>query len=247
MEIFLGGESLNPDLKKLLDIQGFDKQIAEFELELKRIKQKEDRIIGVVETKFAQISEVKEELEELNKDLKFKEELLAETLDNLKKLEVKLNSISTEKQLQAVNTEIDIARTNKTVLEDKIESLKEQIANKERGLKELEDRYDQLKKTLRDYQERFAKRREEIKNKIEEIIQTKEELIPTIEKKIFRKYEKINKWAKGTAIVPVVKDACYGCFMKLTPQVLTLLQDTDEIVYCPNCGRMLYLEETEEQ
>ncbi len=237
---------MNPDLKKLLDIQGFDKQIAELEQELRRIQQKEERIIGVVETKLSQMNDVKEEIEELNKDLQFKEELLKDTLENLNKLEVKLNSVTTEKQMQAVNTEIDIAKTNKTVLEEKIESLKEQIEQKRKGLRELEDRYEQLKKTLRDYQDRFAKRREEIHNKINEINSLKEELLPTIDKKILKKYEKINRWAKGTAIVPVMKDACYGCFMKLTPQVLALLEDTDEIVYCPNCGRMLYLEEPSE-
>lgn len=237
---------MNSDLKKLLDIQSFDKRIAELELELNRIEQKEDRIVGVVEAKYSQITEVQEEIEELSKDLKFKEDLLKGTIENLNKLEVKLNSVSTEKQLQAVNTEIDIARTNKTVLEEKIESLREQIEQKQKGLRELEDRYEQLKKTLRDYQERFAQRRREIDEKIKEINLTKEELLPTIDKKILRKYEKINRWAKGTAIVPVVKDACYGCFMKLTPQVLALLQDTDEIVYCPNCGRMLYIDESEE-
>lgn len=237
---------MNPDLKKLLDIQGFDKKIAELEQELKRIQQKEERIIGVVETKLSQMKDVKEEIEELNKDLQFKEELLRDTLENLKKLEVKLNSVTTEKQMQAVNTEIDIAKTNKTVLEEKIESLKEQIEQKQKGLRELEDRYQQLKKTLKDYQDRFAKRREEIHEKIDEINSLKEELLPTIDKKILKKYEKINRWAKGTAIVPVIKDACYGCFMKLTPQVLALLEDTDEIVYCPNCGRMLYLEEPNE-
>jgi len=237
---------LNPDLKKLLDIQGFDKQIAELEQELRRIQQKEERIIGVVETKLSQMNDVKEEIEELNRDLQFKEELLKDTLENLNKLEVKLNSVTTEKQMQAVNTEIDIAKTNKTVLEEKIESLKEQIEQKQKGLRELEDRYEQLKKTLKDYQDRFAKRREEIHEKINEINALKEELLPTIDKKILKKYEKINRWAKGTAIVPVIKEACYGCFMKLTPQVLALLEDTDEIVYCPNCGRMLYLDETNE-
>ncbi len=237
---------MNADLKKLLDIQSFDKHIADLELELRKIQQKEERILNVVEAKLSQISDVKEEIEELEKDLKFKVDLLEETIDNLNKLELKQNSISTEKQLQAVTTEIDIARTNKSVLEEKIESLKEQIEQKNKGLRELEDRHEQLKKTLKDYQERFSQRREEINSEIDKISKTKEELLPTIDAKILRKYEKINKWAKGTAIVPVKKEACYGCFMKLTPQVLTLLQDTDEIVYCPNCGRMLYLDEDSE-
>ncbi|WP_035588809.1 zinc ribbon domain-containing protein [Hippea jasoniae] len=238
---------MNPDLEKLLEIQGFDKKISDLENELKRIDAKENRIIDVVDIKKAQIADANAELEELKKDLNLKEELLADTLETLKKLEVKLNSVSNEKQLQAVNTEIDIAKTNKTVLEEKIEAVKEEIEQKEKGLKELQERYEQLLKTLDEFREKFNKRREEIDKEIKDIEAAKNELLPTINKAVLNKYERINKWAKGTAIVPSRKEACYGCFMKLTPQVVALLKDTDEIVYCPNCGRMLYLDDESQE
>ena len=234
---------MNRDLKNLLKVQSLDRNIARLEEEMDKIEQKEQKILEVIATKQAQLKAAQEEKEEIEKDKLFKEGLLTDTLENLKKLEVKLNSTTTEKQANAVNIEIDIAKTNKNVLEEKIISLEEDIDAKEKDIKELEDRYIQLQKTLKEHKAKFDERRKEITLEIEKIKKHKEELLGDIDKELLKKYEKLNRWTKGTSIVPVRQDACYGCFMKLTPQILTLIEDTDELVYCPNCGRMLYKEE----
>ncbi len=234
---------MNQDLKNLLKVQELDRNIAKLEEEMDRIEQKEQKILEVIATKESQLKTAKEEKDEIVKDKLFKEGLLADTLENLKKLEVKLNSTTTEKQANAVNIEIDIAKTNKNVLEEKIISLEEDIDAKNKDIKELEDRYVQLQKTLKEHKIKFDQRREEITVEIKNIKEHKAELLGDIDAELLKKYEKLNRWTKGSSIVPVKKDACYGCFMKLTPQILTLLEDTDELVYCPNCGRMLYMEE----
>ncbi len=234
---------MNRDLKNLLKVQSLDRNIARLEEEMDKIEQKEQKILEVIATKQAQLKAAQEEKEEIEKDKLFKEGLLTDTLENLKKLEVKLNSTTTEKQANAVNIEIDIAKTNKNVLEEKIISLEEDIDAKEKDIKELEDRYMQLQKTLKEHKAKFDERRKEITLEVKEIKKHKEELLGDIDKELLKKYEKLNRWTKGTSIVPVRQDACYGCFMKLTPQILTLIEDTDELVYCPNCGRMLYKEE----
>ncbi len=237
---------MNQSLKNLLKVQDLDKRVARLEEEVDKINQKEQKIIEVIETKSIQLKEAREEKEEIEKDKRFKEELLADTLENLHKLDIKLNSTTTEKQLNAVNVEMEIAKTNKSVLEEKIISLEENIDAKEKDIKELEDRYAQLQKTLREHKVKFDQRREEIRIEIDNIEQQKKELLGDIDIELLKKYENLNKWSKGTSIVPVRQEACYGCFMKLTPQILTILEDTDELVYCPNCGRMLYKEESDE-
>ena len=37
----------------------------------------------------------------------------------------------------------------------------------------------------------------------------------------FTFYEKIKRWAKDSAVVPVKKQACYGCYMKINDKNLT--------------------------
>ncbi len=234
---------MNQDLKNLLKVQELDKSIAKLEEEMDKIEQKEQKILEVIATKESQLKEAQEEKAEIEKDKRSKESILSDTIEVLKKLEIKLNSAGTEKQVNAVNIEIDIAKTNKNVLEEKILLLEEDIEAKEKDIKELQDRYEQLQKTLREHKVKFDQRRAEISEEIKAIKEHKVELLDDVNPEMLKKYEKLNKWTKGTSIVPVRQDACYGCFMKLTPQILTLLEDTDELVYCPNCGRMLYKEE----
>jgi predicted nucleic acid-binding Zn-ribbon protein len=234
---------LNADLKSLLDIQEFDKRAAILDEELEKIQKKEEKILDVIDVKQEQLKIAKEDKEAIEKDKVFKEELLADTLENLKKLETKLNSATNEKQMQAVNTEIEIAKTNKSVLEEKIVSLEEEIESKDKDIRELEDRYAQLQKTLNEHKAKFNARREEINKEIQQIKESKAKLIDTVDPDLLDKYEKLNRWTKGTSIVPVREGACYGCFMKLTPQTLANIEETDEIIYCPICGRMLYKED----
>jgi predicted nucleic acid-binding Zn-ribbon protein len=61
-------------------------------------------------------------------------------------------------------------------------------------------------------------------------------------KKILSFYEKIRKWAGNTAVVPVRKQACYGCYLKISDKSYSDVIKADEIITCPHCGRILYLE-----
>jgi len=75
----------------------------------------------------------------------------------------------------------------------------------------------------------------------------REELSRNIEQKVLSFYEKIRIWAGNTAVVPVKKQACYGCYMKLNDKTYSEVIKADEICNCPHCGRILYIEkETEE-
>ena len=59
-------------------------------------------------------------------------------------------------------------------------------------------------------------------------------------------YEKIRRWAGNTTVVPVKKQACYGCYMKLNDHTYASVIRNEEITTCPHCGRILYLEKVEE-
>jgi hypothetical protein len=60
--------------------------------------------------------------------------------------------------------------------------------------------------------------------------------------KILSFYEKIRIWARNTAVVPVRKQACYGCYMKLNESTYATVIKSEEIITCPHCGRIMYIE-----
>jgi predicted nucleic acid-binding Zn-ribbon protein len=45
----------------------------------------------------------------------------------------------------------------------------------------------------------------------------------------------------GRAVVPVIKGICYGCFTAVSTASVAELGRNDNVNYCENCGRFLYV------
>jgi len=68
------------------------------------------------------------------------------------------------------------------------------------------------------------------------LVRTRNDLLKKLPAEIADAYERLKKRYKR-AIAPVENGFCFGCFQKLPTQLLTR---SKEIIYCPNCGRILY-------
>ena len=237
---------MNQDVYKLLEVQKFDKQISDLEKSIENLHTKIDKIAEVMLQRKTIIEKMQSELKEIEEDRSDKKELLNDAVERLKKLDIKINEATSEKQLKAINTEIEIAKTNEITLKEKIESLDEQIDVKFKETSSKQEKYEQLEKAKNDYENKYLKEKKDIDDKIKIINKEKAKLFESIDPTLLAKYNKINRWAKGTSIVPVKSGACCGCFMKVTPQTLVMMEETEDVVYCPNCGRILDKEKDEE-
>ena len=54
-----------------------------------------------------------------------------------------------------------------------------------------------------------------------------------------QRYERIYTSHQGRAVVPVLKNACGGCFRAQPPQVLQEIRRRDRVLICEGCGRMM--------
>jgi len=53
-------------------------------------------------------------------------------------------------------------------------------------------------------------------------------------------YDRIRKnYRNGLAVVPVLRDACGGCFNAIPPQKQSEIKQRKKIIVCENCGRIL--------
>jgi len=231
---------LNKDVQELLKVQELDRKIVKLNEEVENLHEQEKEKETEVKLQTNNVETLHKEIEELLEDKKFKDELLNESVETLKKLEEKTKIVTTEKQLSAINTEIEIAKTNKDMLEEKLLGIIVSIEEKEKNVKEIEASLKQVREETNKFKQTVKKKIDQIKKNIDEIEKTKKTLYKNINLNIIKRYEELNRWTKGTSIVPVKQVACYGCFMKITPQTLTTVKETDEIVFCPNCGRILY-------
>jgi len=236
---------LNKHLEQLVKLSNFDKDIVGFEPQIQAQNDKLKVFLKTAEDLSAKIENLYKEIDD-TKNKRIKNDL------NLKDLRIKLEEISakydnvkTEKESRALQLEEEISKEQISFSNDEIVRLDEITSKKEEELKELKEQLAVEEEDVSELKEAIAKIIEELNSSREAISKEKSELIDTIDKKILSFYEKIRRWANETAVVPVKKQACYGCHMKLTNKVYSEFLATDEITTCPHCGRIIYKETIE--
>ncbi|MCX7918498.1 MAG: C4-type zinc ribbon domain-containing protein [bacterium] len=89
------------------------------------------------------------------------------------------------------------------------------------------------RKELDEVRRSHLKEREQVQNVIRNNIINDLSLLSRI--------ERLQKRYNGFAVVPVVENACYGCRVIVSSRLIVALQKAERLVYCENCGRILYL------
>ncbi|OSS43084.1 hypothetical protein DESAMIL20_192 [Desulfurella amilsii] len=234
---------MNADIEMLLKIQEYDKRIYQLESEFAKKLKEREKLEELLTAHTLNMEQAQEELNEILEDLNFKKNLLEEKEVLLEKLDEKSSAVQNQKQSDALSSEITIAKTNKSILEDKILEMQAVVDDKNKKISEIQQQLDETKQKLEAFDIQLSEIKEDIDRQIEKVNEERQTMLHDINPNLLSKYNKISMWAKGSAVVRVEDETCYGCFIKLPPQVSVLVEETEEIVYCPNCGRILYKKE----
>jgi hypothetical protein len=70
----------------------------------------------------------------------------------------------------------------------------------------------------------------------------REELVGNLELNLLRRYLMIKEKRIGLAVVPIIGGTCSGCSMNIPPQVFNEVLTNEQIISCPSCSRILYVE-----
>lgn len=154
-----------------------------------------------------------------------------------------------KKQLDDVRNNREYETLSKEI---EYQELEMKLADKKLGEIKLksEERAEELKKTLEAMDERKTdleiKRTEldEIMDETraeEDLLKAKAQDLETqIEPRLLLSFKRIRKNARnGLGVVPVMRDACGGCFAKIPPQRQLDIKIHKKIIICEYCGRIL--------
>ncbi len=238
---------MNKHLEELIELSKLDKSIDDFtpliETAQKKLARRATKRDDVVE----RISELNAVIEKARDSVASYEEQIKALNEQMTLGVAKEKAITTEKEMKALSMEAELAQEKLGHANSEIERQQTIIESK---MAEIEEANKELEETTAEYEKVAAEVGEKLasidadKGKLFEERNTK---TMDIDMKILSFYEKIRVWAKNTAVVPVKKQACYGCFMKLNDSAYASLIKSEELLTCPHCGRIMYLEvQTEE-
>ncbi len=157
-----------------------------------------------------------------------------------------MDSITTHREYEALQKEIDDA----TNLEQKI---RKDLQREEKNLAELDEALEHDKQIIDSSEAELNAGKEaldakvnELKEKLESLKEAEQKYEEGIDPDIIFKFERIIKSKQGKGIVAVKGNVCDGCHMILPAQFANEVHGGDKIVFCPYCSRILFYEELKE-
>ena len=237
---------MNQHLKQLIELSKVDKEIDAFEPQIEEANYN-------YEAALAKTKSIESDIENLTAEIKGEElkrsknELhLAELSQKLQENSKKSADIKTEREMKSLQLEEEIAKEQVTFANEEIERLdriigakKEQTAAAKVTLVELQSKLESVKA---DVDAKLAV----INKERQAVFVAKEKLLSNVNQKGLAFYQKIRRWAKNTTVVPVEDQACMGCHMIINDKIYADVIRAEEITTCPHCGRILYVETSQE-
>lgn len=199
------------------------------------------------------LSQRKKEFIEKNKAYEEKRKLvgglrtkLAEAEAARERGEKGMDSITTHREYEALQKEIDDA----TNLEQQI---RKELQKEEKNLAELDETLKFDENTIKDSEDELNSKKdalneeiEKYKNELQKLVEQEKELEEGIDPEIIFKFERIIRSKQGKGIVAVKGKVCDGCHMILPAQFANEVHNGDKIVFCPYCSRILFYQELKE-
>lgn len=234
---------MNKYLQQLVELSDLDKQIDGFIPRIQDIEKAYKNIEEECETITVNIERLDEEVSDLKSQKSGTNAHIAEFSAKIKDVVKKRSNVKNEKESKALSLEEDIAKEQLEAANEEIARLEKLIDSKNSQKDELGSKKAELEENLKNIKSKTSSELENIEKERKEVYAKKDKLIATMNQKILAFYEKIRKWAHNTAVVPVKKQACYGCFMQINDKTFSAVIKGEDIVTCPHCGRILYKQE----
>ncbi len=233
---------LNRHLEELIELSKLDKAIDEFnpliemaEKKLARRVEKRDDISKKVAYINSIIEDTNLKIDSLENQIKAINEQLAQSV-------AKERAVKTEKELQALQTETELAKEKLNFANEEIDKFNRILEAKEQELMEANKELDKAEIDLAKVSDEVSKKLASIHEEKAKLYAKRDSKIRNIDQKILSFYEKIRIWARNSTVVPVKKQACYGCYMKLNDSAYAEVIKSEDICTCHHCGRIIYLE-----
>jgi predicted nucleic acid-binding Zn-ribbon protein len=164
---------------------------------------------------------------------------------NRDKYEGQIKLIKTQKEYEALTNEIaQIDEKLEKIESDELEALQE-VETLNNDLEELKVVLEELKETIAEKNKEVSKLSAEKQKELDKYLKEKKSIVSGLDKELIYKFEKIVKNKDGIGIISIKNNVCMGCNMLLPPQFVNDVRREDELIFCPNCSRILYYQQEE--
>ncbi len=185
------------------------------------------------------VGEAGAHLESIKKEKRILEQKIQDSTEKVKKLKVQLMEIKTNKEYQAMISEIGHMEKEVDENEERLLMLMDELDQQgvETGgfTKQKDEEKQQLSGEKVELETRLSHLQEEMKRLEGE----KPKILAELDPQIKKRYDRILAKLHDFAVTHVFDDICQGCHSRIPPQAALEVKKNDQIIACQACGRIL--------
>ena len=220
-------QSIDTEIDKIKILRG------ELPLEVQDL---EDEIAGLQ----TRVTNINDEIAAFDGSIKEKESLILDSKALMKKYDEQLKNIRNNREFDSLNKEIEFQTLEIELAEKRIKEAKASIVAKM-------DTTSGAKMRLQDRSADLEAKNAELDGIIAETKKDEEKLgkqsvvaEKVIDERLLNAYKRLRGSVRnGLAVVPVLRDACGGCFNSVPPQRQMDIAARKKVIVCEHCGRVL--------
>lgn len=232
--------SVEEKISSLVSLQKIDSKLDEIKIlkgELPmEVRDLEDEIHGL----HARQTRIEEEINGIQEFIEQKKNVIKDSQALVKKYEKQSENVKNNREFEAINKEMELQNLEVKLAEKHIKDANEEIADKARLLETAKKAVANKEGVLKHKKGELEKIIADTEKEETEFSAVAGQAKEKVEPRLLASYERIRKsYRNGLAIVPVLRDACGGCFNAIPPQRQSEIRQRKKIIICENCGRIL--------
>jgi uncharacterized protein len=236
-------DNIKEQIAILVNLQRIETETDEIKSNLDDVSKKFDKLDAGIVAFEQTLKDEESFISELKKKYRDFESDLQTNISRVKKSREKLSSIKNNREYQSFLKEIEDLKVKISKIEDEMiecleltETAEKNISSEKSELMRLVDRVNLEK-------EKIKQEVAEGKEKLVRLEVDWKKMSGIVKPELLKTFVRVKETQTGKfAIVPVKDAVCRGCNMNIPPQMYNELYLGDTLRFCPNCQRIIYLE-----
>ena len=242
---------MGPILNGLMKLQSVENRLRAEKAKLNRCRRNviiQENLIrnlqNALEAKKEEVQLTKVQFDRLELELKSREETIA-------KLRTSLNSAKTNKEYAALLTQLNTTKADNSKIENQSLDLLKDIETDEAECRDIQKQIEEQKQTLDQTRKDSEALVSKYQANIDEIQAEWNQIAKSVPREPLEIFKRVAETYDGQAVTTVEEQegregtfSCGGCFMGVPTESVNVLMTKDEIIRCPNCTRILVVDET---
>jgi predicted nucleic acid-binding Zn-ribbon protein len=237
---------MHPDVVKLLELQDRDMALLAADRGLDAVLAEVQALDQQLADQEAAAAQARQAVAEASR----KRQEVEGKIDNYKKLEergrLRLEQVRTPKELQAVNVELDLARSVLAREESDWLRVSEQVTALELAAQEADKRLEQMRASQEAARAEVDLRRQEAEQRRNQALAARDATAGEVNRALRTRYERLRSVKSVGVVVALSGAACGACFTTVPLNRRSQIRAGTLIDSCESCGVILYAEDAGE-